>query len=439
MQKLTWIKNRTKQEVLESDKKFWDFLVKNAYPKTKGKFRVPISLEPFVIEKEKFEMLEKNLLLVITAAKKLAEKYFEDSEIQEIIAINEREKRLIEKSVNEDFVGIVRADLFYANIPKMVEINADFPDGFFMHDVTLGEIAKINEDEGLKYFNHAKLFSELLEKEGVKKDDHIFVGYDKERVFSDEFYLSKLELEKLGWCNISVGAFEDLEFRDGNFYFKGMDSPDKPENDEEGDKKIDVIRRGAELFKLRKIPGLIENLILAQNNGLRVFNNFKMRLLGHKSLMAALHDARFFKYLESEEIEAIKELLPKTIKLDKCDLEEIKEQKDLWVLKPADLAEGEGIAVGNSLTQEEWNNFLDLAINEGRFWILQEKIEIPEAEFNLVSDNRIISEKKKFDFNPHVILLKNENKVGNILVRFSDSSILNIMKGGGLTYSFIKE
>ena len=46
---------------------------------------------------------------------------------------------------------------------------------------------------------------------------------------------------------------------------------------------------------------------------------------------------------------------------------------------------------------------------------------------------------KKFDFNPHIVLFKDEDKVGNILVRFSDSVILNIMKGGGLTYGFIKK
>jgi hypothetical protein len=36
-------------------------------------------------------------------------------------------------------------------------------------------------------------------------------------------------------------------------------------------------------------------------------------------------------------------------------------------------------------------------------------------------------------------MFKDRVEIGKILVRFSDSSILNVMQGGGLTYAFIEK
>ena len=232
----------------------------------------------------------------------------------------------------------------------------------------------------------------------------------------------------MGWKNVSFGPIEDLVFKDDALYFNNQ--------------KVDVIRRGTELFKIRQVPKLLNNILIAQRKtGLKVINNFKMRLLGHKSLMAALHYKEFQKYLTDEEIEAINKLLPYTIKLDTCDLESIYENKNKWVLKPSDLAEGEGITIGQDVSKEDWIKNLDSANQNGANWILQEKIEIPEKEFNLINEDAktIMTDTKKFDFDPHIILFKNKSEIGNILVRFSESNILNVMKGGGLTYAFFKK
>lgn len=426
MIKFNWLLSKNKKYILNKDKKFWQALSKKAYPLSNGKLRIPISLEPFLISKKEYGGIENNLKLFISAAKKLAEQYFNDNELQKIISLNSGERDLIKKSKNENFVGIIRVDLFYGKTPKIVEINADFPDGFFMHDITVKEILETTGIKISKLPDHAKIFSRLLESEGLNKKSHIFIGYNKERAFIDEFALTKIQLEKLGWKNISIGPFEKLKYKNCEFYFKNN--------------PIKAIRRGAEISKLRKNPKLIRNLNEAREKSpFKIINNFKMRLLGHKSLLAALCDRRFHKYLAKKEIKAINTLLPKTIKLENADIQSVIKNKNLWVLKPSDLTEGEKVSIGKSMSKKQWKDRVKSGLKNPDYWILQHKISIPEETFNLINQSReeIISVPKKYDFNPHFILFKNHSEAGNILVRFSDREMLNVMRGGGLTYAFI--
>lgn len=426
MEKKNYLRSLNIQKAVDIENEFWDYLSENAYPLTKGRLRVPISLEPFLISASDFSKVKKYLIEVISAIKKLGDAWYTDEELRKVVKINPSEEELVMQQRYEPFVGIIRVDLFYSNTPKMVEINTDYPDGFFMHDVTIKAINKIVEDTTIAPDLHARLFTKIMDSIGIGKEDHIFVGYDGERFFKDEFALTGIVLRKMGYPNVSVGAFEDLEFKENSFYFQN--------------RKIDVIRRGAELFKIRTIPNFLQELISTQKaSKIKIINNFKMRLLGHKSMMAALWDKRFSKYLSSGEREAIKRVLPKTLKIESSDIDLL--PKDKWVLKPSDLAEGNGITVGSAVTDREWRKAIEHANTAPEYWILQEKVEIPETVFNFVDTqaNTIQSVAKKYDFNPHIILTRDTIEMGEILVRFSDESILNVMKGGGLTYCFVKK
>ncbi|MEK6871345.1 MAG: hypothetical protein AABX16_00405, partial [Nanoarchaeota archaeon] len=414
-----WLKNFSDEEILAKDKEFWDFLSEHAYPVTKGSMRIPISLEPFFIDNREYTRLKTNLLHFVSAAKKIANKYYEDDEIKKIIILNEHEQALIEHSKDEDFVGILRLDTFWDNGIKIVEINADFPDGLFMHDVTSEKILSfLNLPQDI---SHANLFNELMHSFGINHDNHLFVGYNEGRTFIDEFVLSKIKLDALGWKNISVDSFDKISMKNNDLIYDN--------------KKIDVIRRGVELSKLRKSFDIMNYLLHA--NAI-IINNFKMRLLGHKSLLIALSDSRFHKYLTYEETDAVENLLPQTIKLNKKNADKIIFKKDIWVLKPSDLAEGEGVVVGSSVTDTLWRKSIEEALQNTDHWVIQEKIIIPEETFNLVIDKKIVSSQKKYDLNPHIFLLRDRIEMGKMIVRFSESSILNVMQGGGLTYAFVK-
>jgi uncharacterized circularly permuted ATP-grasp superfamily protein len=268
--------------------------------------------------------------------------------------------------------------------------------------------------------------SRFYARRDVDEDAHIYIGYNKGREFIDEFALTQQRLQAAGWPNVTMGAIEDLEFREGDFYAHG--------------KKVDVLKRGCELSKLRHNSKLLQNLITAQQRGLKIFNNFKLRLLGHKALMAALWDEQFAHYLTNEELRSVRALVPETYKLEKCTPSELLSKKDAWVLKPTDLAEGKGVCVGSSMTQEEWQKALLEAQLNASSWILQRKVAIPKETFFLYDEDagKVHSTEAHYDLDPHVVLFRDKIEMGNMLVRFSSSEVLNVMQGGGITYALKK-
>ncbi|MSU74218.1 hypothetical protein EXS57_00360 [Candidatus Kaiserbacteria bacterium] len=426
MQKLNWLSSKENSEVRDITSRFWKTLSPKAYPITKGSMRVPISLEPFILSKNEYADLQKGILLVISAARKLAEHYFDDVELRAVFSLHPTETDLIDASKDESFVGPIRADLFYAKKPKIVELNTDFPDGLFLHDITAKCILDILPSTYHSPSN-ATLFQELLETEGVSKDEHIFVGYDAGRKFIDEFALTQTQLKQAGWKNVSYGPLEELAYRDGALYFNT--------------ERIEVIRRGVETAKLRSNTELLSQLITAQSDsGLKIINNFKMRLLGHKALLAALWDRRFERYLTTEEVEAVRNIIPETLKLETTSIETVRAHKDDWVLKPSDLAEGKGVVIGSASTEEEWSAHLTDALRNPQGWLVQRKVVIPKETFSIfdTDTDKIHVAEMSYDLDPHIVLFRDHAEMGNMLVRFSPSEILNVMRGGGLTYAFVE-
>lgn len=425
MKKITWT-GKKKIDAVRITDTFWKELSEKAYPLSKGEMRISISLEPFVISKDKNKVLHKDITLVLSAVKKLTAEYFKNDILRKLISVDSLEEELIRNSENMPIMGVVRVDLFYGKHPKIIEINADFPDGLFMHDVSSQSIQKINGTD-LKFDSNIRQFLELLKAHKVKLTDSIFIGHNKGRIFLDEFELTRLKLNSHGFQNVAIGAFEDLVFKKNAFFYKG--------------KRVDVIRRGSELSKLRMIPGFLNKIILAEkNHTVKVINNFKMRLLGHKALLAALHDKNYVNLFSKDEIKAIHSLVPKTYKLEDADMKDVLSKKDMWVLKPSDLAEGDGVTIGTSVSKKRWAESLANATKKQSAWILQEKVEIPSGTFHTFSTkNKMGSYEAYYDFCPHIFLLAKRITFGNTLVRFSGSQILNVMKGGGLTYLFEKK
>lgn len=432
MEKNNLLSNLSIDEISKKNYLFWDYLSKNAYPLTKGEIRLPISMEPFEISKIKFDFIQEDIKNVISSGKKIVSNYFEDAQIRDHLKLCSKEEELFNLSKDQDFLGVVRCDIFYSDSDtiKLIEMNTDFPDGFFMHDVTT-EALLFNLDRKIhSRFSHSEQFEQLLLKISPDKSKNIFVGYDRDRFFKDEFELSKLELNKLGFSNVFVGPIEDLELVDDYFSYQGN--------------KIDVLRRGTEISKFKENVEFMNKLkIVLEENTTQIVNNFKMRLLGHKNLLSLLTNPQFHHYFTGSEISSISKLVPKTVSLIDVDYSEFLRvnSKDAWVLKASDLAEGENVYLGCDTEQNEWENLVIKASNEPIHWILQEKVKIPETEFSLFNEESGLIEKslKKFDFNPHVILCGDNVEFGNILVRFSEESILNVMKGGGITYCLIKD
>lgn len=427
MKKLNWVNNIAKKDLKNIYDNFSNSLNVKAYPCTKGKYQIPISLEPFLIKEDVYKDLQQKITIFLGAVKKVVNEYYVNQTLQKIISIDTKELNLIKSSSVQDLVGVIRLDMFYGDKPKIIEINSDFPDGFFMHDITYHEINNLIQ----KYTKtvlpqkHSTLFANLLLEQGISKDQSVFIAYEQNRQFIDEFILSQNSIKLNGWKNTFAGLFADIKHINNNFYYK--------------DTIIKVIRRGAELSKVRDIDSFISLFQGSVQPNVQLINNFKMRLFGHKTILAILCQEQFQYLFTPQEQLIIKELLPETLDLNQKNINIALKYKNKWVLKPADLTEGEQIIFGNSKNNSEWASFIKNTVNKDtKKWILQEKIAIPSVVFNLYDkDHGIISQSKKYDFCPHIVLTKNNTHFGNILVRFSSQDILNVFQGGGITYAYI--
>lgn len=113
-----------------------------------------------------------------------------------------------------EFTGIVRVDcvLNQEKVLKILEINADYPDGLILHDFTysalLGEGKKsLHRDQFLQLFDPKK---------------RILIMYKEGSFFKDAYYQEFLTLKEAGF-EVYFGSDEELEISEGTCFFQGKE------------------------------------------------------------------------------------------------------------------------------------------------------------------------------------------------------------------------
>lgn len=92
-----------------------------------------------------------------------------------------------------------------------------------------------------------------------------------------------------------------------------------------------------------------------------LIGSFAGHLVHDKQIFRVLHDPRTQSFLTEEERSFVKDTVPKTMFLDAAhaDIEEIKANKDAWIIKPADHYGADEVHAGCACTQEEWEGYLE--------------------------------------------------------------------------------
>jgi hypothetical protein len=423
MKKVEWTQKSSQKEREKIHKKFWDNLIPKAYPLTKGDVRLPICLDYFTLSSSQHSQLQKDLTNVVNASKKIVKLFYSEKSLQKYINLREEEKSLIFTEKELDLRGIIRADIFFNsqdNSFKLVEINTDYPDGIFLHDITANQLRK---EQGISENQlHTRLFEELLKNCGLTQEKSIGICWDNNRFFKDEYEVSKMLLERRGWKNIITAPIEKLQCKDNKLTIDNIE--------------IDYLRRGTELSKFRENSEVVE--ALASNSQTIVQNSLKMRLLGHKMLMAVMYNPEFQDIFSKEEKDSIKNLVPETKKVTPQTSEEIIKNKDFWVIKLADGTEGADVIIGSSKSHLEWTQFVHKAQASSAPWIAQQKVFIPQDMFEIYDEKnqKLRKVQGHYDLCPHLILDTHSVNQGHTLVRFSSQEIVNVMQGGGITYAF---
>jgi hypothetical protein len=364
---------------------FWEKLSLH-YPVSHGELRLPIATQlvdlsfdipSFLTELESIlqDMLEKGNL--------------EQSKIR---ASQNGDSHFI-PLLSEEFTGVVRFDcmLNQDGNPRVIEINADYPDGLLMHDHTYsllsGEQIRTHHNEYLSLFD---------------KSDAIFILIPENSFFRDAYLTEYNLLKDLGYT-VFIGDFWDLVFQEWQCFVQGV--------------AINIIRRCIESWKFSTT--MVQKL--AQIS-VKYINTFDLRTLGYKSLLGEIESPLFPKSLELSFVRTQDQLL-----------REISSTQSNWVLKPSNLFEGKWVIIGRDVMPSEWKSLLS-SWNLPNY-IVQEFVDSPQRTIEFYDEWIVTSREVYFDFCPHFFIKSGKvTGSGLILSRFSKDRILNVAKGGGIWY-----
>lgn len=361
---------------------FWDRL-QHAYPISKGKFRLPISTHLLDMEEGFYEEFEKNIIFLTQQAIQV----FSDKKTSSQIMEQNKESFLI-PYIDETFTGIIRRDCVITekNEVKVLELNADYPDGLLLHDATYNVLT---DDTDLY---HTDLYLKLFED----KDD-ILVLYPKESGFVDAYHTEYLAL-KQAWKRAYIGHPEDIIIKDNKVYI--------------WDNQIRYIKRCMEIWKLGA-----EFFDKMKDVDVWFINSFSLRAFGYKNSLS---------YLDHPYI-------LKTTHISDTDLDHIRSNKDDFVLKPSNLFEGKNVFLGKD-TQHHVREAI-LHTYKDQNYVVQEFAQMSTVPRSFYDDGDIIHREVYFDICPHVFIDQG-NIIGiwHTLTRYSTSKILNVALGGGIGY-----
>jgi hypothetical protein len=359
---------------MQTYESFWAELSR-AYPVSKGGMRVPIVAALQTIDAfESTKMLADLQVLLETI---LARAGSSDAARQRAIAAGET---AIVPYINDTYSGIVRFDcvLDEEGQVKVLELNADYPDGILLHDRTYSQLSgtnsRVHEAALLSYFPPAT---------------NIHISHAREAVFLDAYYLEKEVLEAAGHT-VTIG---DVPDKDPQWH-----------------------RRCIEASKV-----VSDDMAWCEESSPHHLNSFALRTLGYKDLLAGIDHP----------------YVPRTYVLNESSLPEISAHPARFVLKPANGCEGRGIYFGQDYSIEEWFKLL-ASLPSG--YIAQEYVSLPKRTVPIYEAGGVVEKELYFDFCPHFFI--HEGKVigsGHILMRFSASLVVNVTQGGAIGYHTLPE
>jgi uncharacterized circularly permuted ATP-grasp superfamily protein len=109
-------------------------------------------------------------------------------------------------------------------------------------------------------------------------------------------------------------------------------------------------------------------------------------------------------------------------------LEYIRKERESLVLKPNRSYGGEGVLVGPTATQGEWETALDRALTDGNRWVVQQAVPIPVKSFH------VLDASDRLRVEPfYVVMGFAPSRYGVALVaRASQRSVVNVAQQGGM-------
>ncbi len=160
-------------------------------------------------------------------------------------------------------------------------------------------------------------------------------------------------------------------------------------------------------------------------------------MCSQKLSFSLIQDDHFKVLFNEEELDIINKNIPWTRVLGKYKtcyhdkqvnlVDFIKLNRQNFVLKPNYGYGGKGILLGPEIRQEDWERNINLIMNSGSKYVVQEYINIPMESFPVCSNDTFKGFSKKY-FN--INFWGFNGKFGGSYVRTSEKKIINVSQGG---------
>lgn len=352
--------------------------LKSAYPITHWELKLPIAvnLENFDID---FDKLIKNL----------------DNIMQQLFAKKDQAKEISKTAFAQwftdlftwEFTGVVRFDTMFNQKweLKLVEVNTKWPDWLLMHDNTYSALLDRENNRNLD------LFVQLFDKE-----EYIFIMYEN-AWFIDSHFL-EYEKVKSRWYKVWIWTFEDIIFKDWFAYYQ--------------ENKIDVLRFSVSPWRLTE-----KQITLLKTAKLKYINTPDLASMWDKSLL---------QWIENE-------MIMRTSILDESIKDVVIQNKNNYVIKPTNKDEWNWVYIWICLSQSEREELINK--NIWKQYLAQEYVKVSPKITQMYLDWHIKESEVYYDCCPH-IFYKNWKMIwcGQILVRYSENKIVNVLKWWGIWY-----
>ncbi|WP_353893817.1 glutathionylspermidine synthase family protein [Proteinivorax hydrogeniformans] len=327
---------------------------------------------------EQFKSLTDSLFGILS---KVIDRYLKDENFRKHFPFEPTLETLILKdpgySVN---VPMARIDVFYHGAGKFqfCELNADGSSAMVEArelQRIIGESKAVQEHKKSHKITSFELFQSWFD--ALLKNYREFSTSEKlpniaiiDYIEGDtplEFIEFKKNFEK-NRCPTVIADVRELEYRDGVLYHK--------------DFPIDCVYRRAVTWEIIENEEKSKAFIDAYLDGnVCVVGPLRSQIIHNKVIFAVLHNEEITSFLTAQERTFIKKHIPYTAHFnveDSALVDKVRNQKDLYVLKPMDKYAALGVYIGKDCTQDEWEEVINTVAVEG--YLVQKFCNLPSKE-----------------------------------------------------------
>lgn len=332
---------------------------------------VPFLLHPMFWMEEDVNAFQEISRQIISITDKVTKAYLIDPEYRKLFRYSDLAEKLILRTPGYfRNTPIGRFDLFYEDREHFYfcEINTDGSSAM-NEDNEIGRVlleSKAIKDFSKKYRIQGfelmdswvnQLLQYYEEWGGVGVPNVAIVDF-RESATSSEFQVFQEKLRKRGYLCEIVDP-RDVHLQKGKMYA--------------GDYRIDLVYRRLVTFELLERAEEISTFIEAYlRNCFCCVGEIRSQIMHNKKSFVVLHLPETTGFLTSKEREFVERHIPKTEILtndEKC-LQQIKENRKKYVLKPSDKNASQGVVIGSDVSEAEWKRNVDLCV--GKDYLLQE-------------------------------------------------------------------